>query len=136
MKRLREQDRKAFQEAIKILAKGMSRKKQKKFPGFLWKYTAYPKRGHLSANSEIIYGNAWTAYLEVPLSSKSRLFFYEFLKYANLVLNNFSNRTLRSSVQYNKFSVLNMWDMEEKEIEIDTKVLQNDEEENWERLKA
>lgn len=34
MKRLREQVRKAFQEAIKILANGMSRKKQKKVPGF------------------------------------------------------------------------------------------------------
>lgn len=34
MKRLRDHDRKAFQEAIKILAKGMSRKKQiKRFPG-------------------------------------------------------------------------------------------------------
>lgn len=67
------------------------------------------------------------------LSPKSGIFF-GFLQYENLELNYFLNRTLRSLS--NITSVLNMWDMEEKEIEIYPKVLYNNEEGKLERLKA
>lgn len=45
MKRLRDRDRKAFQKAIKILAKGMSRKKQIKDSMVLVKTHCLSKKG-------------------------------------------------------------------------------------------